>query len=96
MNDCPHFSTSQREFFENKIILNDHNWDPDKLIDFSYLPGINEALEGDSHVEWYDNQSDHRESSDAEEADISGDGDTNGRPVAPSSSQWSSSTSSTT
>ena len=40
-------------FVLNDFITNDHEWPLDKLLEFSYLPGINNALEGDTRIEVY-------------------------------------------
>ena len=53
INDCPRFNTYRREFFYDIKIQNDHEWNIQTLIDFSYLPGINHALEGDTDLGWY-------------------------------------------
>ena len=52
-NDCPRFYTFRREYFYDTKISNDHLWNVKNLIDFSYLPGINDALEGDTGIEWF-------------------------------------------
>ena len=53
INHCPRFFTYRREQFADQIIQNDHRWRIDELISFSYLPGINHALEGDTGLEWF-------------------------------------------
>ena len=53
LNECPRFIIYRREYFYNKEITNDMNWSVKDLIDFSNLPGINDALEGDTGLEWY-------------------------------------------
>ena len=47
------FINYRREYLENKLITNDHEWDPVKLVDFSLLSGINDALKGDTRLELF-------------------------------------------
>ena len=49
------------------------NWSTKDLIDFSNLPGINDALEGDTGLEWYGIWSE-RDTSGEEEMDRDGVG----------------------
>ena len=53
VNDCPRFINARREYLQNELISNDHAWDVQKLLDFSFSPGVNEALEGDTRIEIY-------------------------------------------
>ena len=39
--------------FLDQLITNDHLWSVQMLLDFSQLPGINDALEGDTRIEIY-------------------------------------------
>ena len=53
VNDCPRFINDRRDKLLNALISNDHMWSVQSLIDFSSLPGINAALEGDTRIELY-------------------------------------------
>ena len=46
VNDCPRFHEDRKDKFLGQIVTNDHMWSVQTLLDFSYLPGINEALGG--------------------------------------------------
>ena len=50
-NECPRFHLTRREYFQDLLIINDHQWSVDKLLEFSFTPGVNEALEGDTRIE---------------------------------------------
>ena len=43
---CPRFVNSQRELFMGRLPLPDMTWSVRTLLNFSYIPGINEAFEG--------------------------------------------------
>ena len=49
INECPCFNTYRREILLNTPIIKTLNWKPKVLLDFSYIPAIEEALrhEGD-------------------------------------------------
>ena len=49
-NTCPRFIQFRRDTLYNQLITNDHMWSVQMLIVFSYLPGINDALEGDTRL----------------------------------------------
>ena len=67
LNECPRFITHRREFFNNIPIINDHKWSVQKLIEFSYLPGIDDALQGDTSLRWYGDQENGSSQSSADE-----------------------------
>ena len=46
LNECPRFMSHRRDIFRDDIPTNDMTWSVRKLLDFSYIPGINEAYEG--------------------------------------------------
>ena len=50
VNDCPRFFLTRRDIFLDQSICNDHEWSVRQLIDFSFSPGINAALEGDTRI----------------------------------------------
>lgn len=50
INDCPRFIIFRRDKLQNIPISNDHLWSISKLIAFSMLPGVSQALEGDPQV----------------------------------------------
>ena len=53
VKECPHFYTYRCDYFTDMLITNDHKWSARDLIDFSYLPGINDALQGDTNLKWF-------------------------------------------
>ena len=53
LNACPRFNSARREIFQGDLIINNHEWSIQKLIDFSFLPGIDQALQGDTSLRWY-------------------------------------------
>ena len=53
INECPRFITYRREYLKDELITNKVNWSVQKLLNFSYLPGINDALEGETNLRWY-------------------------------------------
>ena len=67
VNDCPRFLLDRRDKFLDQLICNDHMWSVQTLLDFSFLPGINDALEGDTRIELYRHHQD-------ESFDLSGGG----------------------
>ena len=68
VNDYPRFIIPRREKFLNQYISNDHMWSVQTLLDFSSLPGINDALEGDTRIELFSGLY-------GEDTDISSDSD---------------------
>ena len=44
LNECPCFLTYHRDILLNKSIINTLSWSPKQLLNFSYIPGIDEAL----------------------------------------------------
>ena len=44
INECPCFNTYRRETLNNKPIIRTLEWKPKTLLDFSYIPAIEEAL----------------------------------------------------
>ena len=46
LNACPRLVAGRREIFLDKLPTADMTWSVRDLLDFSYLPGINEAYEG--------------------------------------------------
>ena len=44
----------RNEIFLDKKITNDLEWRIDELLRFSEVPGINDALEGDTSLRWFD------------------------------------------
>ena len=47
---CPRFVSFQRDILGNKIPTSDMKWSVRDLLDFSYIPGINEAFEGTGEI----------------------------------------------
>ena len=43
---CPAFHESRREIFNDRLPTNDMKWSVRDLLNFSFIPGINEAFEG--------------------------------------------------
>ena len=54
INDCPRFNNGRRDIFLDKPVCNDMEWKVGKLLKFSSLPGINDALEGDTRLELFE------------------------------------------
>lgn len=59
MSTCPKFVSFQRDILMNELPKGDMKWSVRDLLDFSYIPGINEAFEGtwvdgDPLPEWSD------------------------------------------
>ena len=48
--ECPRFRLTRQDKFLDMTITNDHMWSVDALINFSYMPGINGALEGEGRI----------------------------------------------
>ena len=46
MITCPRSVTVQRNILHNKMLMADLTWPVCDLLDFSYVPGITEAMEG--------------------------------------------------
>ena len=69
INECPRFVIYRREHLNNEIISYKITWSVQKLLNFSYLPGINHALEGDTSLKWYGDGGDSSDSVDASEAE---------------------------
>ena len=53
VNDCPRFLEGRRDILNDFIISDDMLWSVDDLLNFSFQPGINEALEGDTRIDLY-------------------------------------------
>ena len=53
MNDCPRYRNKRVEYFYDQNITNDHKWSARDLIDFSFLPGIDDALQGSTKLALY-------------------------------------------
>ena len=52
INECPCFNTYRRETLNNKPIIRTLEWKPKTLLDFSYIPAIEEALRfGDDPID---------------------------------------------
>ena len=43
---CPRFLSAQREVLQHGVPTADMKWSVREILDFSYVPGINEAYEG--------------------------------------------------
>ena len=68
IEDCPRFWATRREMFLDRPPCNDMKWSVRTLLEFSYLPGINEAFEGtwahnDPPDDQWDSHDDDTESS---------------------------------
>ena len=64
VNECPRFREGRTDKFLDQVISDDHMWSVRALLDFSSLPGINEALEGGNVPSQYESQAESsRESS---------------------------------
>ena len=71
VNHCPRFYEGRTDKFQAQIITNDHMWSVQALLDFSYLPGISEALEGDTGLYLYgDHLSERSSQSDGESSNL--------------------------
>ena len=46
LRSCPRFETSRRDIMLNNSPTPEMKWSVRNLIDFSYVPGLNEAMEG--------------------------------------------------
>ena len=66
------FFWARREIFLDKTVTDDCDWSVDKLLAFSYLPGVNNALEGDTRIEVYRDHED-MESSQSDLEDLQED-----------------------
>ena len=44
LNECPCFNSYRRDILGNKVIVRTLDWKPQTLINFSYIPAINDAL----------------------------------------------------
>ena len=53
VNNCPRFFETRREILLDTPVSNNMQWSVQQLIDFSYTPGVNGALEGDTHISLY-------------------------------------------
>ena len=62
VTSCPRFWNTRRELFQDSIITNDHLWSVNKLLEFSYSLGVQEALEGDTRIEIYRRHEDMEDS----------------------------------
>ena len=47
INECPCFRIDRQRLFQDRLIENTLEWKPISLIQFSYIPSINEALSFD-------------------------------------------------
>ena len=45
--ECPRLFQAQRDKFLDHLITDDHMWSVQELIDFSYLPAVADALNGE-------------------------------------------------
>ena len=43
LNECPSFNSYRRDILYNKPVINTIKWKPKTLLDFSYIPQIDEA-----------------------------------------------------
>ena len=53
VTDCPRYERKRVEYFYDNIITNDHKWSIKSLIDFSFLPGIDSAMQGSTDLALY-------------------------------------------
>ena len=53
VNECPRFRSARTDIFQDKLISDDQEWSIDKILLFSNLTGIREALDGDTGLNWY-------------------------------------------
>ena len=53
VNECPRFHLDRQDKLLGQLILNDHLWSVQTLLDFSFIPGINDVLEGDTRIELF-------------------------------------------
>ena len=44
LNECPCFLSYRRDLLENRPFINTLSWSPNQLLNFSYIPSIDEAL----------------------------------------------------
>ena len=44
LNECPCFITYRRDIFQSKLIVKTLDWKAKTLLEFSYIPAIEEAL----------------------------------------------------
>ena len=50
---CPKFRLDRNDIFLDNVISNDMKWAPKKLLSFSFLPGIRDAIEGNTALRWF-------------------------------------------
>ena len=74
LNTCPRFNVQRKEIFLDKQISDNLEWRVDELLRFSEIPGINNALEGDTSLKWFDLVNEDGESESVEEDDQEGIG----------------------
>ena len=53
MNECPRFRLDRQDKFLDQLVINDHFWSVQSLLDFSFIPGINDALEGETRIDLF-------------------------------------------
>ena len=53
INECPRFISARRDILRNEPVGDDHQWTVSDLLSFSFLPGVNDALEGDTRLELF-------------------------------------------
>ena len=51
---CPRFNEKRNEIFLDKLISDNLEWKVDELLRFSEITGVNDALEGDTSLRWFD------------------------------------------
>ena len=68
LNECPRFTVKRREILYNREVSNNHKWSIQELIEFSFLPGVDNALQGDTSLRWYGEHSKNSSQSSLEEA----------------------------
>ena len=50
ITDCPAFELSRREIFHDETIDTKDKWSVRDMLIFSYLPGVREAIDGDTDL----------------------------------------------
>ena len=72
LHSCPRFWQEQRDYFCDKIPSSDMQWSVRSLLDFSYIPSINDAFEGT----WAHGDPQNQNDLQSEESDVNGHDDT--------------------
>ena len=54
VTDCPRFRADREDIFLDTVISNDMSWSVKKLLNFSNLAGIRDALDGDTSLRLFD------------------------------------------